>query len=150
MREHCARDVGPHRRRLIRPLPGRREIDENIERREITAVERADLIARRVELLEARRRLGEEADQSAQLAPIEKSKRADGKGHRPESGVRQTARELGMPRDKVRRSLAIASLSPEAKAKAVDLGLDDFIARPVWGRRQSRLRGTGQDRRQQG
>lgn len=38
-------------------------------------------------------------------------------------GVSQTARDLGMPRDKVRRSLAIAGLAPETKAKAADLGL---------------------------
>lgn len=99
------------------------EIDENLERREISAIEQADLIARRVEMVEARRQVEAQSAQSAQAAQIEGSKRKDGKGHRQEGGISRTARDLGMPRDKVRRSLTIAGLAPEAKAKAADLGL---------------------------
>jgi hypothetical protein len=62
--------------------------------------------------------------QSAQLGPIE-SKREDGKGHRPESGIREAARQLGMDRKEVDRAVKVASLSPAAKAEAVSLGLDN-------------------------
>ena len=36
-------------------------------------------------------------DQSAQVAPVE-SKRADARGHRPESGINAATRELGIDR----------------------------------------------------
>lgn len=63
--------------------------------------------------------------QSAQLAPNEKSKRKDGRGHRKEGGVRAASRELGIDRDTARRSLQVASLSSEAKDAARKTGLDD-------------------------
>jgi hypothetical protein len=45
-------------------------------------------------------------------------------GRQPtDKGVRRTARELGMTRDAVSRSLKVAALSPEAKAKARAAGL---------------------------
>ncbi|HEV7415805.1 MAG TPA: ParB N-terminal domain-containing protein, partial [Tianweitania sediminis] len=62
--------------------------------------------------------------QSAQVAPNE-SKRADGRGHRPEGGIRAAARELGIDRDDARRAVTVASLSPEAKAAAKASGLDN-------------------------
>jgi ParB-like nuclease domain len=62
-----------------------------------------------------------EGDQSA---PLE-SKRADGRGHRPESGYRQAARELNIPEQTVRRAYQTASLSPEAQTTAVETGVDD-------------------------
>lgn len=100
------------------------EIDENLERREISAIEQAELIARRVEMVEARKQVEAQAGPLvAQVAPaMRKDGRRKGPQHEP-AGIRQTARDLGMPRDKVRRSLAIAGLAPEAKAKAADLGL---------------------------
>lgn len=95
------------------------EIAENLHRREIGEIERAELIAKWVALQEARR------DQSAQVAPNEAaSKREDGRGHRKPSGIRAAARDLGMTRDAVSRAVKVASLSPEAKdaARAAGLG----------------------------
>lgn len=73
-------------------------------------------------MVEARKQVeAQAAGVSAQAAP--KLSTRGRKEGRPESGIRQTARDLGLPRDKVRRSLAIAGLAPETKAKAADLGL---------------------------
>ena len=44
---------------------------------------------------------------------------------RPESGVKAAARALGVNRMDAHRAVKVASLSPEAKAAAVDAGLDD-------------------------
>jgi len=67
--------------------------------------------------------------QSAQLAQIEKTepptKRSDGRGHRKPGGVSQTARDLGMTRDDVRRAMKVGNLSPEAKEAARKHGLAD-------------------------
>jgi hypothetical protein len=63
--------------------------------------------------------------QSAQLAPNEKSKRRDGRGHRKEGGIRAASRELGIDRDAARRAVQVASLSSEAKDAARETGLDD-------------------------
>ena len=95
-------------------------ISENLHRAELTAAQRAQQVAEYVELSNRKR----DADQAAQLAPIE-SKRADGRGHRPESGDRLAARELGIPRDELRRAQAIASLPEATLAAAEDLELDD-------------------------
>ena len=61
-------------------------------------------------------------DQSAQLALIE-SKRADGRGHRHQSGVNDASRQLGIERTDVQRALKVASLSPEAQDVARSAGL---------------------------
>ena len=45
--------------------------------------------------------------QLAHVAPIER-KRSDGRGHRPESGIRAATRELGIQRDDARRLIAVA------------------------------------------
>jgi ParB family transcriptional regulator, chromosome partitioning protein len=95
-------------------------ISENLHRAELPALQRAEEMAEFVELSKQKRAAG----QSAQVAPIE-SKRADGRGHRPESGDRLAARELGIPRDDVRRAQAIAALPEETKAAARAKGLDD-------------------------
>jgi hypothetical protein len=63
-------------------------------------------------------------DQTAQSGPIE-SKRSDGKGHRPESGINAAARELGITRQDAQRAVQVASLSDEAKTAARETGLDD-------------------------
>jgi ParB-like chromosome segregation protein Spo0J len=95
-------------------------ISENLHRAELPALQRAEQMAEFVELSRQKRA----ADQSAQVAPIE-SKRTDGRGHRPESGERLAARELGIPRDEIRRAQAIAALPEETRSAARDLGLDD-------------------------
>lgn len=86
------------------------EIAENLHRRELGEIERAELLARWVEMVDRR------PDQSAQVAQIETSKREDGRGHRKPGGVSKAARDLGLPRDQVARAVKIASLTPEAKA----------------------------------
>jgi ParB-like chromosome segregation protein Spo0J len=95
-------------------------ISENVHRAELPALQRAEQMAEFVELSKQKR----SADQSAQVAPIE-NKRADGCGHRPESGDRLAARELGIPRDEVRRAQAIAALPQETKEAARAKGLED-------------------------
>jgi ParB family transcriptional regulator, chromosome partitioning protein len=95
-------------------------ISENLHRAELNVLQRAEQISEFVQLAEEKRA----ADQSAQVGPIE-SKRADGRGHRPESGDRLAARELGMTRQEVQRTKAIAALPRETKDAAEDLDLDD-------------------------
>jgi hypothetical protein len=85
------------------------EIAENLHRAELTATERAENIAEWVRLTEK---------VSAHIAPKPH-------GGRPEGGVRAAARELGIERTDVQRAIKIASLSPEAKAVAVELDLDN-------------------------
>lgn len=96
------------------------EIAENLHRREITALERNELQARWLEIVER-----EKADQSREVRAIEGSKRADGKGHRKPSGIKQAARELGVPATNLRQSRKIAALSDAAKDAAREHGLDD-------------------------
>jgi len=83
----------------------------------VPTLERAEQIAEWV-------RLSDERLQLAQLEPID-SKREDGKGHRSKSGARAASRELGLDRNKVRRSVKIASLPEDAKRVAQELGLSD-------------------------
>jgi hypothetical protein len=101
------------------------EIIENLHRAELTALERSEWEAALVKLCE------EEAPevQSGQVDPIE-SKRVDGRGHRPEGGISQAARELKKPdesdeaaRSRIRRSTKIAAAAPEAKEAATAAGL---------------------------
>ena len=82
-------------------------------------LERAKLVKEWVEMT---------ADQSPQVGAIE-SKREDGRGHRPESGVRLAARQLPVDGDtdkarehRIARDLKIASLSPEAQDVAREVG----------------------------
>ncbi|WP_428030036.1 hypothetical protein [Ancylobacter sp.] len=107
----CPREAGQ---------PGRK-IAENLHRAELTALERDEQVALWVKLNAER--------QSAQSEPIE-SKRGDGKGHRPESGVRAAARELGIEKEDARRATKVASLSDEAKEAAREAGLDDNRSGP--------------------
>jgi ParB-like chromosome segregation protein Spo0J len=99
------------------------EISENLHRADLTMLERSEQEAEWIELRDQWDARGEEV-QSAQVAQIE-SKRADGKGHRPEGGLSAAARELGLDRDAARRSIKVASLSDEAKEAARECGLDD-------------------------
>jgi hypothetical protein len=73
--------------------------------------ERADNIARWLKL----------TGQPAQAAPIE-SKRADGRGHRQESGINAAIRDLGIGRAEAQGSIKIASITPEAARKSRPLG----------------------------
>lgn len=92
-------------------------IAENLHRAELSALERDEQIARWVELSGVK-------FQSAQIAPFE-SKRDDGRGHRPESGINAASRELGIDRTDAQRAVKVASLSPEAKEAARETGLDN-------------------------
>jgi len=100
------------------------EIAENLERRELDAIERAELMARRVEMVEARKQVEEAAHDISRQAAAKSKTLTNPKGAgRKAGGVKQTARDLKIPERSLRRSLAIAGLAPETKAKAADLGL---------------------------
>lgn len=93
------------------------EISENLHRAEITTLERAEHISEWVRLVEERDR------QPAQVAQAVLSDgRKAGPQHQP-SGISAASRELGIDRDKVRRSMKIDNLPEEAKQVAQDLGL---------------------------
>jgi ParB family chromosome partitioning protein len=92
------------------------EIAENLHRRELSALERDTLRAAWVRLRSASEKL-------AQDGPVSKRGRQEGRGN--SGGVRQSARDLGVPRPSLERSLKVAALPPETKARAVELGLAD-------------------------
>jgi len=113
-------------------------ISENLHRAELTQLQRKEQIAEWIKLTD-------ENVQSAGLRQIEESKRADGRGHRPEGGLSAAAREIGVKETSAREAIRVASLSDEAKAAAVKLGLDDnrsvlleagFVASEIHGHRQ--------------
>jgi len=84
------------------------EIAENLHRREITALERAELQAKWIEIRKVR------------------EPRAPRGGIQPnDKGIRAASRDLGVPETNLRQSRKIASLSPEAKDAAKSSGLDD-------------------------
>ncbi len=85
------------------------EIAENLDRAELTALERDEHIAEWIRLAKKQADL-----QSPQVEAIE-SKRSDGRGHRPESGTNRAARELGIEEEDARRATKVAGLSGEAK-----------------------------------
>ena len=94
------------------------EIAENLDRAELTALERDEHIAEWIWL----------ADGVAGATCASNDLRSDGRRKGPqhqESGVRAAARELGIDRDDARRATKVASLSPEAKAVAKESGFDD-------------------------
>ena len=78
------------------------EISENLHRAELPEVDRARLIAEWCRLVGS--------DISGQLA------QKIGRG-RPEGGVSESARQLGLDKEDVRRACKVASLSPEAQAR---------------------------------
>lgn len=89
------------------------EISENLHRADLTALERTELVAEWI-------RLTGESDKLRQVDAV------SGKGGRGKtSGVRKAAREIGVSEPDARRALKVASLTPEAKATAVEVGLDD-------------------------
>lgn len=84
------------------------EITENLHRADLSALDRAKLVEEWVELT------GEKVGQLAQVS--------GGRGNK--EGVSEASRQLGIERTEVRRSLQIASLSPEAQEAARENGLD--------------------------
>jgi ParB family chromosome partitioning protein len=86
------------------------QLMENLYRADLTALQRAEHVA---ELVQA---VLQDAE-GAQFAPPG--------GQQPhDRGIKKAAKALGFARDEVRRSLDIAGISEEAKAKAKELGLD--------------------------
>lgn len=83
------------------------EISENLHRAELTALERDQLVAEWVELVEVF---------SGQVAQ---------KRGRPEGGISEASRQLNIERTEVRRAMQTASLTPEAKQTAIQNGLDN-------------------------
>ena len=88
------------------------EIAENLDRAELTALERSEQIAEYAELAKEKR--ASLSAQNGQKAP-----------HRPEGGDSAASRDLGITRQEVQRAAAISSIAPEAKAAAVEAGFDD-------------------------
>jgi len=89
------------------------EIAENLDRSELTQLERKEHIAEWV-------RLTEEENKPSQVETIS---RKGGRGN--ESGINQAARILGVNKHEAHRSAQVAALAPEAKEAARDLHLDD-------------------------
>jgi ParB-like chromosome segregation protein Spo0J len=88
-----------------------RELNQNLARAGLRVLDRAKSIT---EL--AQRTLGK--TKAAELA------RPGGRQSK-DKGISATAREFGYTRDDIRRSMVIATMSPDAMAKAQELGLDD-------------------------
>jgi uncharacterized ParB-like nuclease family protein len=101
-------------------------ISENLHRTELSAVHRSEQIAEFARLVKERQegaQLGEKVPPAAHEG-VSAQVAQKPQGGRPEGGDSLAARELGITREEVRRSQAIAALPDEVKAKAADLGLD--------------------------
>lgn len=90
------------------------EIAENLHRAELTVLERDQHIAEWIRLSEEKRK--QEVSRQSDAKPS---------GGRPEGGVRAAARELGMSEPDARRAVKVAGLADDAKAAAIEAGLDD-------------------------
>jgi ParB/RepB/Spo0J family partition protein len=89
------------------------QIAENVHRHDVPALERAELIDEFDRLLE-------ESVKGGQVAhPVPGGRQPKDKG------LSKAAKKLGITREKVRRARDVAGLSPEAKAKVKELGLED-------------------------
>jgi ParB-like chromosome segregation protein Spo0J len=87
------------------------EISENLDRGELTVLERAEHIDKKVQLIRARRKAAQTASTG---------------GRQPgDKAFSAAALELGHTRDDIRRSSRIAGMSDVAKEKARELDLDD-------------------------
>jgi hypothetical protein len=91
------------------------EIEENLERGELTPTERAEHVAARAKHYAAKGSFGANVRQN--------SKRGRQGEGRPKGGVRNAAREMGVGRDTVARSAKVAALPPEVKGIAKASGL---------------------------
>jgi hypothetical protein len=89
------------------------EISKNLQMAELTKLERSDQIAEWVKLCDEER---EKVSSQLETKPA---------GGSPEEGKRTAARELGLDNDEVNRSVKIASITPEAKEAAIDVGIDN-------------------------
>jgi ParB-like chromosome segregation protein Spo0J len=89
-------------------------ISENLHRAELTVTDRARQMAEFAKLSDEKRAAEGVLAQVAPKAP-----------HRPESGDRLTARELGVTREELVRAKAIAAMPDSTFEAARDLGLDD-------------------------
>jgi ParB family chromosome partitioning protein len=87
-----------------------RRLMENLYRADLTALQRAEDVAELVQLVL-------ENAKGVRLAP-----RGGPQPH--DRGIKKAAKALGLTREEIRRSLQIAGISAEAKAKAKKLGLD--------------------------
>jgi ParB-like chromosome segregation protein Spo0J len=98
-------------------------ISENLHRTELSEIERAAQLTEYEHLLAVRDgaavepAAGRAKEKRAQVAQV-----SGGRGKK--GGDSQIARDLNLSRDEVRRSRAIDALSDEAKAAAVEMGLD--------------------------
>jgi ParB-like chromosome segregation protein Spo0J len=86
------------------------EISENLHRRELTALERAEQIALWVDLVNRK--------------PVQPEQVSIG-GRGNKGGEAQASRELGLSRPDVHRAVKVAALAPEAKEAALAAGLEN-------------------------
>jgi ParB family transcriptional regulator, chromosome partitioning protein len=100
-------------------------ISENLHRNELSALERAEQVAEFARLSQEKADAAK-AEQGAQTSGERISAQAGQKvpRGRPEAGDSFAARDLGITRQEVQRSHAIAALPEAVKAKAADPGLD--------------------------
>lgn len=105
------------------------EVAENLHRRELSVIERAELLDRWVKLREIRKEadaIQEAADHAfGKAAEVSRELRAKPSGGRPESGIRKAARELGLPETNLRQAVKIAGLSSAAKDAARSHKVED-------------------------
>jgi ParB/RepB/Spo0J family partition protein len=94
-------------------------IAENLHRAELTSLERAEQVARWIELSEM-----SQASKAAESDDGISGQSAQKVG-RPIGGLSAATRDLGIERTAARRAVKVAGLSDEAKAVARETGLDD-------------------------
>jgi ParB family transcriptional regulator, chromosome partitioning protein len=111
-------------------------ISENLHRTELTALQRSEQVAEWVRLTESKAAQAAQPweEKGVQIAPVSSTATPPGVsvqvaqkplvGGRPEGGASFAARELGISRDEVRRSVRIDSITPAAKEAAREAGLD--------------------------
>jgi ParB family chromosome partitioning protein len=94
------------------------EIAENLHRAELTVLQRDEQVARWIELTAVKEDLPD-----SESKPVQPAQVSGGRGNK--GGLSDAARELGIERTDAHRAIKVAALSPEAKAAAVETGLDD-------------------------
>ena len=92
------------------------ELAENLHRAELTKLERSEHVNEWMSLCGKDKSKGISRQVGAKLS------RHRG---RPKSGVKAAARQLGISEQEARRSVQIASITPEAKQAAIEAGIDD-------------------------
>ncbi|MET4277409.1 MULTISPECIES: ParB/RepB/Spo0J family partition protein [unclassified Bradyrhizobium] len=94
------------------------EISENLHRAELTVLQRDGQIARWIESTTIKPDISDDDAKPAQAAQV-----SGGRGKK--GRLSEASRELGIERTDAIRAAKVAALSPEAKAAAVEAGLDD-------------------------